>query len=68
MRGIVTLYLATFFCPILIAEGEISVAVTLASGNSNWSVIAIQPEPVPISRILRLLGLILAVAGLTPGR
>ena len=56
-----------FFCAIFRAGFEISVAWILASGSSNFRVIAIQPEPVPISRILGVFGSLL-LFGLTPGK
>ena len=47
---------SAFFCAILRAFSEMSVAVMLASGSSFLRVMAMQPEPVPTSRILGCAG------------
>ena len=48
---------AAFFCAILSAFFDISVAIIFALGNSFFSVMAIHPEPVPTSTITGLSGI-----------
>ena len=48
--------LRAFFCAIFIAGFDMSVAMISASGISNFKVIAIQPEPVPISNTFGFFG------------
>lgn len=56
-----------FFWAIFSAFFEMSDALIVAFGSSRASVMAIQPEPVPTSRMVRLSGSF-GLLGLTPGR
>ena len=56
-----------FFCATFRAFSDMSVAMISASFSSFLRVMAIQPEPVPISTITGFSGSSLLV-GLTPGR